>query len=151
MSFRIAVQSITEISDCLKDGLQALGKNSSKIKAHTTRDLKGSVDIDTCLKNRYPNAPRWDYVFGYKDKIYYVEVHQGKTSEVENIIKKVKWLRQWLKSSAEDLEVLKDRSSYHWLSTNRTEPIRKESRYRRMLDQNDIDGPRAMLDVDSVS
>lgn len=70
MSFRIAVENVPELRNCLRNGLQALGTNSGKITVHTTRDLKGSVDIDTCLKNRYPNSPRWDYVFGYKDRIY---------------------------------------------------------------------------------
>lgn len=87
MSFRNAVRNIPEIKGCLKDGLQALGRNSGKIKASKKRVLEGSVDIDTCVKNIYPNASRWDYVFGYRNKIYYVEVHQGKASEVENIVR----------------------------------------------------------------
>ena len=149
MSFRIAVQSTPEIKACLKDGLQALGTNSRKIRVHTTRDLKGSVDIDTCLKNRYPNSPRWDYVFGYKDRIYYTEVHQGKISEVKNIIQKVKWLRQWIKSSAKSLEALKDQSSYHWISLKGTAAIRNGSRHRRDLDQHGIRGPSSVLNADS--
>lgn len=151
MKFADAVLSTPEIAECLKAGLQALGANSSKVIVETTRDVAGSVDIDNCLKRQYPNAPRWDYVFGYKDKIYYVEVHQGKTSEMKNIIRKVKWLRQWLKTSAESLEVLRDQSTYHWISTSRTTLIRKGSRHRRDLDQNGIRGPSSVLIVDSVS
>lgn len=65
MNFIEVIRNVPEISDCLKNGLQALGNNSIKIEVSSTRDLGGSVDIDTCLKKRYPNAPRWDYVFSY--------------------------------------------------------------------------------------
>ncbi|MCE2403047.1 hypothetical protein J4G08_19495 [Candidatus Poribacteria bacterium] len=151
MNFRDAVKNIPEIKNCLKDGLQALGRNSNKIKALTKRALVGSVDIDTCLKNVYPNASRWDYVFGYKHKICYVEVHQGKASEVENIVKKFMWLRQWLESSGRNLENLKELSSYHWVSSGRTDPaIRKNIRYQRRLAQNGIRGPSSSLYADSV-
>ena len=46
MNFADAVRSTPEIAECLKNGLQALGRNSRKIKVRVTRDLKGSVDID---------------------------------------------------------------------------------------------------------
>ena len=54
MNFADAVQSIPEIAKCLRKGLQALGTNGRKIKVRATRDLAGSVDIDTCLKRIYP-------------------------------------------------------------------------------------------------
>ena len=150
MSFVDAVQSTPEIAECLKTGLQALGSNNSKVEVTSTRSLKGSVDIDTCLKRLYPNDPRWDYVFGYKDRVYYVEVHQGKTSEVEDVVKKFNWLKRWRAHSAADLEDLKDRSTYHWISTKGTDTIRKRSRHRRMLDQNGIYGPSSGLKPDTV-
>ena len=149
MSFTGAVRSTPEIAKCLKAGLQALGANSSKVRVRVPRDLKGSVDIDTCLTSYCPNAPRWDYVFGYKNHIYYVEVHQGKTSEVENIIKKFNWLKQWRARSATNLENLKNQSSHHWISVSGTASIGKRSRYRRMLDQNRIHGPSSILKADA--
>ena len=54
MNFIGVIQSIPEIAECLKAGLQALGTNSSKVEVRSTRELIGSVDIDTCLKKRYP-------------------------------------------------------------------------------------------------
>ena len=150
MNFADAIRNTPEIAKCLKTGLQALGSNSSKIKVTLTRSLTGSVDIDTCLKRLYPNDPRWDYVFGYKNRVYYVEVHQGKTSEVEDVIKKFNWLKQWRTRSAASLEDLKGRSTYHWISTRGTDTIRKGSRHRRMLDQNGIYGPSSGLNADTV-
>ena len=151
MNFADAVQSTPEIAQCLKKGLQALGGDSSKIKVRATRDLKGSVDIDTCLTSRYPNAPRWDYVFGYKNRVYYVEVHQGRTSEVGRVIRKFNWLKQWRVRSATSLEDMKDQSTHHWVSTQGTASIRQGSNLRRRLDQNGIHGPSSVLNVDTVT
>lgn len=151
MNFADAVQSTPEIAQCFKKGLQALGGDSSKIKVRSTRDLKGSVDIDTCLTSRYPNAPRWDSVFGYKNRVYYVEVHQGRTSEVGRIIRKFNWLKQWRVRSATSLEDMKDQSSHHWVSTQGTASIRQGSNLRRRLDQNGIHGPSSVLNVDTVT
>jgi len=148
VNFVDAVRSTPEIANGLKAGLQALGANSNKVKGYVPRDLKGSVDIDTCLKYLYPNDPRWDYVFGYKNNIYYVEVHQGKISEVESVIAKFNWLRRWCQGTK--LEDLKDRSTYHWVSTKGTDTIRKGSRHRRRLDQNGIHGPSSGLRPDTI-
>ena len=83
MNFSDAVRNTLEIAECLKAGLQALGSNRHKIRVEDTRSLTGSVDIDDCLAKRYPNAPRWDYVFSYKERIYYVEVHHTKVAQVK--------------------------------------------------------------------
>lgn len=134
-----------------KTGLQALGSNRRKIRVDATRTLTGSVDIDACLIRRYPNAPRWDYVFGYKDRVYYVEVHQGRTGEMENIIAKLDWLRQWRERSAQSLADLKHQSTYHWIFTGRIDSaFGKNSRYRRILRQKSIFGPDPILNVDAV-
>ena len=151
MNFADAVRGAPEIAECLRAGLQALGSNRRKISVDSTRNLTGSVDIDDCLTRRYPNAPRWDYAFGYKGRVYYVEVHQGRTGEMENVIAKLDWLRQWRERSGKDLELLKHRSTYHWISTGRIDSaFAKNNRYRRILRQKNIFGPDAMLNADVV-
>ena len=151
MSFINAVRSTPEIAECLKSGLQALRSNRHKINAGETRSITGSVDIDDCLAKRYPNAPRWDYVFCYKNRLYYVEVHQGRASEMENVIAKLDWLRQWRARSAKSLEDLKDMSTYHWISTGKIDSVfAKNNRYRRILRQKSIFGPHSVLHADSV-
>ena len=149
MNFTDAIRSTPEIAECLRNGLQALGAYSGKIRVLKTRDLIGSVDIDTCLEKRYPNAHRWDYVFGYENHIYYVEVHQGNTGEVEDVIAKFSWLKQWRKRSATSLENLKGRSTYHWISVKGTASIGKRSNHRRKLDQSGIRGPSSVLKADT--
>ena len=150
MNFEAAVQNVPEIATCLKSGLQALGSNSRKVKVTSTRKLEGSVDIDGCLKRRYPNAPRWDYVFGYNGWIYYVEVHPSSPGEVKSVLKKCEWLKQWRKSSAQSLENLKSSSSYHWVSSGTTTTILPGSRQRKMLDQRGILVAGSVLNTDAV-
>ena len=149
VNFTEVVQNTSEIARCLKRGLQALGGNSGKIEVQVTRELTGSVDIDTCLAKRYPNAPRWDYVFGYKNRLYYVEVHSAaSTREVNRIIEKLKWLKQWRKISAKSLEDLERQSTYHWISTGKTISSVKKGKYGQILAQNGIRGPISVLKVD---
>ena len=151
MSFTHAVQSIPEIAACLKAGLQALGTNSSKVEIRSTRELTGSVDIDTCLQEHYPTESRWDYVFGYKDQVYYMEVHPaGSTGEVKRVVAKLGWLKQWRKLFAKNLESLEGQSTYHWISTGKTLSSIKRGKYLQMLAQNGIRGPDSVLNTDTV-
>ena len=152
MNFTDAVRSVPEIAQCLEDGLQALERqDKTKIKVNASRDLKGSVYIDKCLERRCPNAPRWDYVFGYKDRVYYVEVHPAdNTRKVREVTAKLQWLRQWRERSARILEDLERQSTYHWISTGKTASSVKRGKYLQILAQNGIRGPDSILNADSV-
>ncbi len=151
MNFADAIRSTPEIAQCLRNGLQALAGNSGKVAVRETRDLTGSVDVDTCLMKRYPNVPRWDYVFGYRDRIYYVEVHPAdNTRKVREVTAKLQWLKQWRKLSAKNLEGLESQSTYHWISTGRTASSVKRGKYLQILAQNGIRGPDSVLNADTV-
>lgn len=147
MNFVDAISQATDVAQCLKSGLQALGTNSAKISVpkNSTRDVEGSVDIDTCVKHIYPEYPRWDYVFGYKRHVYYVEVHPACTSDVSDVIAKLNWLKQWRKHSAH-LEGLSEVSSYHWIASNGVN-ITKSSKYSRKLASVGIVGPCSRLNL----
>ncbi len=153
MNFADAVQNIPEIAECLRKGLQALERQDrNQIRYNSSRDLKGSVYIDKCLERRYPNASRWDYVFGYRDKIYYVEVHPAdNTRKVREVTAKLEWLKQWRRYSAQNLENLEYCSTYHWVSTGRTTSSVKRGKYRQILAKNGIRGPISILRVNDVS
>jgi len=147
MTFAKAVRQTMDLKPCLKVGLQALGANSKKISVpkNETKNLEGSVDLDTCVKNKYPNDRRWDYVLGYRSRVYYVEIHPAGTSEVGVVIAKLSWLKQWRKQSSA-LESLHNKSSYHWIASKGIN-ITKNSKYRRMLDMAGIVGPCSRLDL----
>ncbi len=151
MNFTDAIRNISEIAQCLKNGLQALERqDKDKIKYNSSRDLKGSVYIDKCLERRYPNSPRWDYVFGYKDKIFYLEVHPAdNTRKVREITAKLEWLKWWRRLSARNLEDMEGQSTYHWISTGKTASSVKRGKYRQILAQNGVRGPVSILNADS--
>lgn len=79
-AFEKAVSATPDIQNCCKSGLTALGNYSSKIQLGST--CEGSVAIDECVSEKYPQENRWDYVFGYRSEAIFVEVHSAYTSEV---------------------------------------------------------------------
>lgn len=121
-------------------GLGAIKSNEKeRIIVPDTRKLTGSIDIDSAIKEIYPEDNRWDYAVEYTDETFFIEVHPCSTSDVGTVIKKVKWLKSWLKTKAPDIEVLKpkEKPAYHWIATGGV-GITKGSKYERMLALNNI-------------
>ena len=143
--FRTAVGKIKALAGCSQKGLQALKKSDRvRVKPKNTRELRGSVNLDECLKKAHPQASRWDYAIGYAanegEKVYYVEVHPAATSNVAEVICKHKWLVQWLKAEAGELDRLP--REFWWVATNSVDKrITKRSKYKRSLSQHGIKGP----------
>lgn len=102
MRFHDAVQGTSEIAAGLKAGLQAVtSAHRSSISAGETRRITGSVDIDAALEPLEPHANRWDYAIGYRitsrqDKVFFVEFHRAKSSEVSKVLAKKQWLEEWM-------------------------------------------------------
>lgn len=129
-TFEAAVQATNEIENCYKPGLQALGSDSDKIHLTDNRECDGSVNIDGCLKAVMPNSNRWDYVISYKSVTYFVEVHPAQTSEVEKVLAKLQWLKNWLKERAPEIEKLKAEQPYYWIQSGRFNIPRTSRQYR---------------------
>ena len=135
MSFQKAIQNIPAISKCYQNGLQALGNHSSMIVPSDPRNCNGSVDLDQCLANTFPNEARWDYAVGYNNRCYFIEVHPA-SGQVSQIIAKVTWLRNWLKvEGALLLAIHNDDQSFHWIPTS---GVNIPQRYKAQLAQNKI-------------
>ncbi|NUM72442.1 MAG: hypothetical protein HUU43_16480 [Ignavibacteriaceae bacterium] len=137
MSFTDTVQMIPEISDYLSDGLRALGNNSRKINAADTRLINGSIDLDTSLRNSYPQANRWDYIIGYNNKAWFLEIHPATGKEVGVVLKKLAWLKNWLNMHAGGLNNLKASEPYHWVASDKM-AIPTTSRHYRLAATNGI-------------
>ncbi len=119
-TFKDKVNQTQEIKNCYKPGLKALEhsgkqKHSNKIKVKDTRKLEGSVNLDNCLKEKYPNANRWDYMFGYKTQTYFVEIHPAYDSQVKKIIEKKKWLTSWKSTTP-----FKNDNKFYWLPSGKS-------------------------------
>jgi hypothetical protein len=134
--FKIAVEKTEDTQNYFQNGLQALGKYSLKVKLTDNSKCEGSVDIDACTTSKYPQANRWDYVFSYDSKIYFIEVHSADTSEVGVVLKKLQWLKEWLNQKAPLLNQLKPKS-FCWIQSNGYH-ILKNSKQERLLAQNGI-------------
>jgi len=126
MSFYKIIQSIPNIKDGYKKGLQALGTYSVKVIPANARNCNGSIDLDDCLKKSEPQASRWDFVLGYEEKSYFVEVHSA-SGQVSKVIEKTMWLRSWLKNEGESLaKIHHEQKNFHWIPTNGVNIIGKE-------------------------
>lgn len=149
MSFEDKVKATGEISGCYEAGLQALdGNNSKSILVNETRDLDGSVNLDNCTLRKYQNANRWDYIIGYKNEAFFVEVHPASSGEVKEIVKKVKWLKKWLKTKASQINSIKAKQQpFRWVASGKI-AITKNSRYSRTLTQNNVSFPQKVTKLD---
>ncbi len=125
MSFRKAVELCPSLEHALQPGLSALrSTDRDHVLAEDTRRLTGSVDLDSTLKTALPNTPRWDYAIGYRhttpkvEIVYWVEVHPASDGEIKVVLKKLAWLKQWLRESAPQLNAL--RREFIWVSSGKT-------------------------------
>ncbi|HEV3414685.1 MAG TPA: hypothetical protein VG101_19535 [Puia sp.] len=120
LTFRQAVEATDDISECFRNGLQGLGNHSGKIILGNTTQCSGSVNLDACTLQKYPQANRWDYIFCYKGEAFFVEVHSANTGEVSTVIRKLQWLRDWLNGSANEINSLKAKSSgpFYWVQSS---------------------------------
>lgn len=114
-SFIEAVAKCSEIKNNLNPGLSALRKHSIDVKVSDTKLLKGSVDIDKAVASLRPNDARWDFVVGYDEEAYFIEIHPAGTSNVSEMLKKVDWLKMWLNTVAPDLKKLHKTDIYYWV------------------------------------
>ena len=132
--FRIAVSLTPDIAEGYCVGLTALNINSQAIQATNTRKLSGSVDIDACVKEKYAEEARWDYVIGFEANAIFVEVHSAETSEVNVVLAKLRWLRNWLKTQAPELEKIKSETNppFVWIPSGRMNILPGSPQFMRL-------------------
>jgi hypothetical protein len=131
--FENNVAAIPAINRCYKRGLQSLGTDSVKVVLKHPRKCEGSVNLDDCLKAALPNENRWDYMFSYKDKVYFVEVHPAQTSEVRLMLRKLGWLKNWLQTQAPSIERQKAPNAFIWIASGRTAILPTSPQYRLVI------------------
>ena len=135
-------------------GLRALtNKHRARVKPGEVQIL-GSVNIGQALHQRYPNKPIWDYAIGVQkgNKPYaiWVEVHPANTSNVSEVLSKLRWLKEWLNSQA--LQLLKltpEQEAYHWVATNGVR-IALTTQQARQLAQAGLTMPREVLKLNDL-
>ena len=112
MGFRSAVRAARPpVNGAYRLGKQALEKrHRGHVTCEDPRRLTGSIFLDRALAQepRHANASRWDYGLGYRpargpEQAVWVEVHSATTREVGTVLRKLKWLRDWLNGEAGQL------------------------------------------------
>lgn len=110
MRFKSAVTQTPNLETAWQPGLQALrAEDKPHVKAEDSRRLCGSADVDTALLSREPQANRWDFAIGYQhtnrndEFIYWVETHTGSDDQIKVVLKKLEWLKHWLRGDGRHL------------------------------------------------
>ena len=144
----------TPVANAYQPGLQALAGNHRRlISCSDDRCLTGSVDLDDALGQEQPNEPRWDYGVGYRhqDDEYavWVEVHSAQTSEVKQVLRKLRWLKDWLNADGQPLRrITADNGSipaYVWIASGRNR-LPRHTRQAKLAAQEGIK-PRKSLEL----
>lgn len=132
MTFRQAIEATPDVATGYRTGLTAMGVHSRKISVVNTHNIEGSVDIDSCTTQKYPNENRWDYAFSYNGEVYFIEVHSAITSEVTTVLKKFRWLKDWLIQQAPEINKMKARSrpAFYWIQSKDFSIPRSSPQYR---------------------
>jgi len=131
-TFKQVVEATPDVENGYQVGLGALGQYRNKINAANTRLLNGSVDIDACTTVKYPNENRWDYALAYSQKVYFVEVHSANTGQVNVVLRKLQWLKDWLNSSAPEIKKMKAQQPYYWIMSNNNRILKGSSQARQI-------------------
>ena len=125
MTLREAMKQTPHLQGAWKPGLAALRtRDKPHVKAVNTRQLTGSADIDKALKKAQPNAHRWDYGIGYRhtnrdgECIYWVELHTASDEEVNVVLDKLRWLKEWLAGEGQRLNEFE--RDFIWVSSGAT-------------------------------
>jgi hypothetical protein len=148
MGFRKAVNATEELSDAYRPGIRALAEADRKrIECAQPQRLRGSVNLETSLRDQHPDDPIWDYGIGWSistrvDCAVWIEVHPASSGHVGAVIKKVKWLKDWLQTSAPALSGLtRGIDGYVWIASGRV-LLQRTSRQARQLAAAGVSFPR---------
>jgi hypothetical protein len=125
VNFKEAVKKTPNLENAWVAGKGALrSQDKPHVVAGDNHRLRGSVDVDTALQKKQPNANRWDFAIGYrhanrqKDCVYWVEIHTANDKEIKVVLKKLGWLKDWLAGDGKLLAQF-DRD-FVWVSSGAT-------------------------------
>ena len=158
MTFMQAVLAVGEpVASALRNGKQALGNNAACLACKNTRRFVGSVELDATLQIIFPDANRWDYGVGFvqsrsKQVAVWIEIHPASEGEVDLMLRKLLWLKNWLRNSAPSLDKLTERTDgsrvFFWVATDAGVSITPKSRKAKLLQQAGLDLPRRRWSLD---
>jgi hypothetical protein len=153
MRFRDAVDSTPSIRGFFRDGLQAIRNvDRDRLRCSMPRNLRGSVDVDSALKPTFPSDSRWDYAIAIRRRsrpeyVIWLEVHPASSRHVDEVLRKLQWLKDWLETAAPAMRGLP--GEFRWVSTGRV-AFRRGSREEKRIAQKGLRFPTKQLDLDTL-
>ncbi len=147
MSFEAAVRSsaTAALRAACKQGKSALeARHRPRITCSDPARITASVDLDKALVKlpAHAQAPRWDYGLGHREAAgaevaVWVEVHTASMSEVTTVLRKLDWLKHFLRSDCADvwkltLKGAKDRQRFVWIAASGVHINRNSPQARRL-------------------
>lgn len=151
MTFQEAIYA-AHLGEGYKSGLQALKEQHRQvIECREPRNLTGSIDIDSALRQQFPTENRWDYGVGVRENqresAIWIEVHPASTRNVDTVLKKLTWLKEWMRQNAPELWTMtRKQEGYVWVATGGVH-ITKNSRQSRQLAQAGLAFPRQRISL----
>ena len=159
MTFQKAVDAAGDaVAAAFRPGKQALkAEHRELVACRDPRRFTGSIDLDSALadEREFADKNRWDYGLGYRmpdgpEAAVWVEVHPAHAGEVDHVIAKLRWLKEWLRRSAPALDGLTQRfpgSPLVWLATGAGTHIPPHTPQARRLAQAGLGMPRRRLEL----
>jgi hypothetical protein len=142
MTFHGAVEATPSIRGAGRPGLQAL------VRADRERIIDGtlatgSVALDEALLRADPHGNRWDYGIGLPpqagrsgESVLWLEVHHAASGETEAVVKKLEWLKSWLREHAPRLDALPRK--FVWQLSNVERHPNDRLRRNRLAEQHGL-------------
>ena len=143
MTFQEMVQANNTLSQCVRKGLKALSKGKKdKVNQGKNTKVTCSVDIDSCLQLQCPDLSRWDYGLGVGSRSIFLEIHPATTGEVEVVLKKLRWLKDWMRQNCPGFS--KAEKEYYWLATGKVAVLKNSPQHRKIA-ASGLNGPASYL------
>lgn len=125
MGFKEAIERTRHLETAYQTGLQALrAQDRAHLEIENTRKVAGSADIDNALRAHDPHGNRWDFAVAYQhtnqteEIVYWLELHTANDSQVKVVIRKARWLLNWLRNDGHRLK--KFEREIIWISSGPT-------------------------------
>lgn len=110
-AFHAAVEATPSVRGAHRPGLQAL-ERADRERIDDGPFATGSIALDEALARAEPNSNRWDYGIGLPkvhrrgESVLWLEVHHAASGEAKAVLKKLEWLKRWLREQAPRLDAL---------------------------------------------
>jgi len=123
LTFEDAVKKIPGLEKSFCSELLALKRIHRKmIICSRPGIVSGSIDLDSSLERKFPDACRWDYGIGVNlrgnpERIDWIEIHSANSDHnISEMFKKVEWLIGWINEYARVLLFFQSRR-FVWIAS----------------------------------